>query len=125
MIDIEIDDIVVVDIIHLYPIIIVRRTDDLIRCRVHLHIAVITLTTEHHDRITLDQLVLIDGQRVLRREERSVIRIVAQHTSHLITVLITEDKEMARLLYDWLFSLIGTMQHQGVIKDLKVYRLRG
>lgn len=55
MVNIKVDDIIVVDIVHLHTIVIIRRRNDFIGSGIHLHITMITLTVIDNDRITFDK----------------------------------------------------------------------
>lgn len=123
MVNIKVDDIIVVDIVHLHTIVIIRRRNDFIGSGIHLHITMITLTVIDNDRITFDKLTLVERSRTLGGKERGIIRILTLDTLHLITVLITEDEETARLLDDRIPHIIGAMQHKRVSKDLEINRL--
>ena len=87
LIDIYIYDIIMVNIINLYPIIVVVALIDLESCRIHLYIQMQFLISSIHNRITLYKLVLIKCHRLFMRELLQIRQIISLDKLDNITIL--------------------------------------
>ena len=83
---VEIDNIVEIDIIHLHSIIVHRTLKHLVSSRIHLNIQMVSVIPMRNNRITLDQLILIERYwfLLLERLQVSFIRSLGQ-LDHITT----------------------------------------
>ena len=120
----QMHNIVIINIVHLNPIIIIRGFRHFVRGRIHLNIPMIMVFPINHDRIFLYEFSLVErlGPRSL---EITQIRFICRlNTTHHITILVLEHKQVRCLLHNDVFSKVGTMQHQRVMDNLEINRLR-
>ena len=55
----------------------------------------------------------VDGEQV-------VVGVLTHGESHLVSVLVTEDKKVWREFHDGIFHVVGTMENQCVAEDLEI-----
>ena len=120
---IQVDDIVIIDLIHLNPIIVHRTQIHLIGSRIHLNIQMVLVIAMADDRITLDESLLVQFHILLVHKRAQVRLIRSLDQLDEIPTLVLELEEMGSQLDDGIPHIACAPHHQGIGIDGKSDRL--
>ena len=110
----EVHYVVIIDVAHLYPIVIYCRVHHLIGSGVHLHITVIFLVVEEDYGVAFEEFALVYRHRLLLREHPCVTAVGGLHEFYALPVLVYELEDMGSLPYYLVFQYILSHKDEGV-----------
>ena len=95
------NDVVVIDIVYAYSVVIVRRKDDLVFCRVDSDVPMIAFSLIHHYRVTVHHRgICCDAARFFLNKSKCMDGVIALRELHHVTAGIFEPEVVLSLLHD-------------------------
>ena len=118
------DDVVVVDIVHLHTLVAVIGLHHLECRRVDLDIAMVAILAIDKHRVALDEFPCIEWGRMLLGEIGVVIPILTLDQTNQVARCVAELKDVGRLPHNLVACRIGGIEHERIVEDLEIHRLR-